>query len=371
MPWLFPYGLGGIGNSLQQGRLSDIAYKKHLLMYNDKRFQMDSHFSLIAFNHEQIKQSTTGGYLLAEKSKFDNISKRLMDVNIEVLSDLIKRMEHGERVKPETDEEKLCFQLTKDLDHVGGHVKGSLTSKKYMCNELWSLISFCGAPSWFITFSPADNMHPIPLYFADTKETFSPELKSYQEQYALIANNPVAGARFFDIMSKMFIKYVLGFGENHPGLYGNTEAFYGTDEQQGRLTLHMHMLLWLKGSLSPQEIRDRTMDSTSDFQKKMVEYLESVHQGEFMTGSIDEVKQRVGTEQAQNDDYADPTQTLPEAPPPMCADPKTCNGCSNCKDLKNWWTRFRNTVDDLVQRSNVHSCTRNKSTTEKNKTYLH
>ena len=36
MPWLFPYGLGDIGNSLQQGRLSDIAYKKHLLMYYDK-----------------------------------------------------------------------------------------------------------------------------------------------------------------------------------------------------------------------------------------------------------------------------------------------------------------------------------------------
>ena len=38
----------------------------------------------------------------------------------------------------ETDEEKLCFQLIKDLDHVGGHVKGSATSKKYMRNEIWS-----------------------------------------------------------------------------------------------------------------------------------------------------------------------------------------------------------------------------------------
>ena len=79
-------------------------------MYHDKRFQKDSHFPLIAFNHEQIKQSTTGGYLLAEKPKFDNISKRLMDVDMVVLTDLITRMENGERVKPETDEEKLCFQ---------------------------------------------------------------------------------------------------------------------------------------------------------------------------------------------------------------------------------------------------------------------
>ena len=59
-----------------------------------------------------------------------------------VIYHLIKRIEDGERVKPESDEEKLCFQLIKDLDHVGGFVKGSATTKKYMHNKIWSLISF-------------------------------------------------------------------------------------------------------------------------------------------------------------------------------------------------------------------------------------
>jgi hypothetical protein len=161
MPWLFPYGLGGIGNTVQKGKVSDTVHKRHLLMYYDKRFQKDPYFPLIAFNHEQIKQGTTGGYLLAEKSKFDDISKRLMDLDIGTLKNLSGRMEAGEKVTPETDEEKMCFQLIKDLDHVGGHVKGSITSKKYMRNEIWALISFIGAPSWFITFAPADNKHPI------------------------------------------------------------------------------------------------------------------------------------------------------------------------------------------------------------------
>jgi hypothetical protein len=35
MPWLYPYGLGGLSNPLQQGRLSDIAHKRHLLMYHE------------------------------------------------------------------------------------------------------------------------------------------------------------------------------------------------------------------------------------------------------------------------------------------------------------------------------------------------
>jgi len=101
---------------------------------------------------------------LAERSNFKNISKQLLNINQDVLSNLIKRLEDGEKVKPETDEEKLCFQFIKDLNHVGGHVKGSATSKKYMRNEIWSLISFLGVPSWFITFAPADNKHPLCLY---------------------------------------------------------------------------------------------------------------------------------------------------------------------------------------------------------------
>jgi len=63
-----------------------------------------------------------------------------------------------------------------------------------MRNEIWSLISHCGAPSWYITLSPADIKHPICLYFADTKERFNPEIRPNDERMHLIARNPVAGA---------------------------------------------------------------------------------------------------------------------------------------------------------------------------------
>ena len=117
-------------------------------MYYDKRFQRDSQFILIAFNHMQIKESTTGGYLLTEKQSFGDISDRLMNLDQDVLETLSNRMASGEHVKPVTQEEKDCFQLIKDLDHVSGKVQGSLTSKKYMRNEIWSLTNYMGAPSW-------------------------------------------------------------------------------------------------------------------------------------------------------------------------------------------------------------------------------
>jgi len=226
-------------------------------------------------------------------------------------------------------------------------------------NEIWSLISFAGAPSWFITFSPADNKHPISLYYADTQDTFSPEIRDYEQCYQFIAQNPVAGARFFHFMCELFIKHILGVGSEHSGFYGDTNAYYGVVEQQGRLTLHMHMLLWLKGCLTPQEIRERVMDPNSEFQKKLVEYLESVHIGEFLTGTMSQVKSKVD-HNAQNHTYKDPTQTLPESPPSSCNmthdTPHMSHECNNCISLATWWDKFKETTDDLILRSNVHNC---------------
>ena len=99
-------------------------------------------------------------------------------------------------------------------------------------------------------------MHPISLYFADTQETFNPDLRPDDEHYRLISQNPVAGAQFFYFMVEMLIEHVLGVGQDHSGLYGKTATYYGAVEWQGRLTLHLYMLLCIINSLSPQEIRD-------------------------------------------------------------------------------------------------------------------
>jgi hypothetical protein len=200
------------------------------------------------------------------------------------------------------------------LDHVGGKISGSVTSKKYMRNEIWSLIAHQGAPLWYITLSPADVKNPIALYYADQDVTFKPCIRLPEARYRLIANNPVACARFFHFMVQQFIEHVLGIDLYHPGLYGKTSAYYGTIEQQGQLTLYIHLLLWIKGGLTPDEIKNRIIDPTSDFQQKMVKYLKSASQGEFLTGTQAEVLSDV-SHASQAKGYFDPTETLPEPPP--------------------------------------------------------
>lgn len=255
-PWLFPYGFGGIGQKCHFGKISESAHKQNLLMYHDKRFQTDLYFPMIAFNHEQLKAGVTGSFLLVKKKMWPHISDRLKTLNHNVLKNISDKLSNRAHFTPNTTEEKKCFQLLNDLDHVGGFVKGLITSKKHMRNEIWSMISHLGAPSWFVTLSPADSRHPICLYYADKNIEFRPNLRSANERNLLVAQNPVAAARFFDLMVRMFIKHVLGIGINQPGLYGKTAGYYGTVEQQGRLTLHLHAIYCPQASRSSSSSRD-------------------------------------------------------------------------------------------------------------------
>ena len=163
-----------------------------------------------------------------------------------------------------------------------------------MHREIWSLINFLGAPSWYITLSPADIQHPICVYYAGTDEEFKPKIVPYDERMRSVCQNPVAGARFFHFMVETFIEDVLGVKASHWGLYGDTAGYYGTIEQQG----HLHMLLWIKGFLNPQELRDKIMNSDEAWQNRLYKYLESCHSGDFITGSHAEVSERLEKEKA-------------------------------------------------------------------------
>ncbi|KAF8218780.1 hypothetical protein L208DRAFT_1128052, partial [Tricholoma matsutake] len=117
------------------------------------------------------------------------------------------------------------------------------------------------------------------------------------------------------------------------------------------------LLLWIKGGLTPDEIRDCIIDPSSDFQQKMVKYLESSFQGEFLTRTQAEVLSDV-FHASQAEGYLDPTETLPEPPPLPCTRTE-CDGCRKCQNLKTWQDKSSSDVDDILSKSNVHTCNTN------------
>lgn len=224
-PWLFPYGVGGIGIP----GISPARHKKNLLLYHDKRFQVDEMFPFVAFNHEQINIASRSSWLLVQKDSFPGMVDRLLSVDKTTMSDLADRMANGEHISASTvttKAEKACFGIINDLDHLSGKIPGSLTSKKWLRSEIWSLIAFKGAPLWYITLNPADINHPLCIYYAAKSSKFEPTITSAKsDRLRLIAQNPVACARFFDFMIRNFLKNVLGSGMSRDGLFGRTSGY--------------------------------------------------------------------------------------------------------------------------------------------------
>jgi hypothetical protein len=83
-------------------------------------------------------------------------------------------------------------------------------------------------------------------------------------------------------------------------------------------------------------------------------YLESVHMGEFLTGTMEDVHKNIDLAELDNN-YKNPTEVLP-TPPPILCDKADCNDCESCKNYNIWKSQFDDSVDDILFRSNVHKC---------------
>ncbi|KAK0215546.1 hypothetical protein IW262DRAFT_1231857, partial [Armillaria fumosa] len=123
--------------------------------------------------------------------------------------------------------------------------------------------------------------------------------------------------------------------------------------------LHLHIIIWIKNCLSLQQIRDHLMSVDSEFRIRLIQYLESVHKGEFFTGTQAAVS-NMRFQETLAADYVDFTQVLPDAPPPHCDN--ICSTCSECKSgntTETWWAYFRRMVDMIISKCNVHTCKSN------------
>ncbi|KAI6001858.1 hypothetical protein EDD15DRAFT_2385661 [Pisolithus albus] len=96
-----------------------------------------------------------------------------------------------------------------------------------------------------------------------------------------------------------------------PGLFGVCQAYYAMVEEQGRGTLHCHILLWLEGNLNPERLRSKMITSPS-FQRDMFTWLESLIKCELPRTSTVCPSE---TEKPSGDDEMDDCDPRIERPP--------------------------------------------------------
>ncbi|CAF3407623.1 unnamed protein product [Rotaria socialis] len=161
----------------------------------------------------------------------------------------------------------------KHIKVVGGHVMGSAHSRSALRTKIHSLCFNLGLPSLFVTINPVDIHSPVALYFAGVDpdlDRVPPEvLRTSYERAQIIATHPVATAKVFNCSIKSILKcLVLG------GVLGPTKAYFGTVESQGRGSLHLHLLIWLKHEYTPAQLKENIQNQ--DFRDILLKYLEDV-----------------------------------------------------------------------------------------------
>ncbi|KAK0224281.1 hypothetical protein IW262DRAFT_1268792, partial [Armillaria fumosa] len=58
-------------------------------------------------------------------------------------------------------------------------------------------------------------------------------------------------------------------------------------------------------------------------------------------------------------DYIEVTEVLPEAPPPHCDAGPSCPDCESGNTTQSWWGYFKQLVDIVINKCNVHTCVSN------------
>eukprot|EP00732_Lithocolla_globosa_P000686 Lithocolla_globosa_v1_NODE_255_length_4802_cov_69.795660.p3 type:complete len:319 gc:universal NODE_255_length_4802_cov_69.795660:1786-2742(+) len=125
-------------------------------------------------------------------------------------------------------------------------------------------------------------------------QLFPDNLPGFYQRKQMVARNPLAAAKFFHKVVDAFLHCLLGISrkKNKPlsddgGILGHVKAHYGTVEAQGRGSLHIHLLLWLLGPLSPDEIILQLQSGA--FKARFLEYLEDIICEDFL-----EIKRYIG-----------------------------------------------------------------------------
>ncbi|CAN0223398.1 unnamed protein product, partial [Scytosiphon promiscuus] len=162
-----------------------------------------------------------------------------------------------------------------------------------------------GQPLFWLTISPADIHSPIVLSMAGVHLDVTSRLKNdfpdYAEKLRLVARDPVASALFYHAMIEAVVSCLLRFGasDGDGGVLGRVKGYVGMTEEQRRLSLHCHLLVWVFGYNDFDSFRN-LMDKTPERYGELVKFLDRV------------IYNQVATL------MRDPKECLPVPPPTAC-----------------------------------------------------
>ena len=274
-PCLFPYGLGG----LEAHRPVPIDFREHVkwsLQYFDRRFRKHETFPFVCFGISQRRQALASARVQMQRKTFER-DARLMSLVTTAKLEAAKQEE--EKGLPISD--PAVHTLKSHIHSTASRIQGSDQARYRLRSEIWSTSAALGPPSLWITINPSDLHDPIAQVFAGEEinmDEFMARLGPDKDQRAKnIADDPYAAAKFFHFMITTILETLFGVKvtpaqvKSGMGVFGRVTAYFGVVESQGRGTLHLHLLIWLKHTPSSDEMS--ALLKTEEFRARVVAFI--------------------------------------------------------------------------------------------------
>lgn len=139
-PWLFPYGIADFNSDGRYAPVSLAEYFKHLMLFEDCRFQRDSRFPYFALNTMLRREANSLGSVYVKQNP--------LDAHL-TADELLHMSKKGKK------------QLLTRIRRFGNKVAGSNAFWKTRLSELRMMIEQMKTfPTFFFTFSAADLKWP-------------------------------------------------------------------------------------------------------------------------------------------------------------------------------------------------------------------
>jgi hypothetical protein len=273
-PCLFPYGQGGF----EVERLQKVSYEAHsrwAIRYHDKRFALDLHFIFQVFGVLQKRQLCAAAALQISRRAFQRYEN---DVRCLTSSDFEKAAEEERSKQPFSN--AVMQSMRKTLSTVRANVMGTDESRIKIRSYIWGMCIKKNPPSIWLTINPADTQDPIAQVLTGQDINLDNFCASdYSLVDSTVTNDPYTSATFFHFIINAILEHLLGITpalnnrapKSETGILGDIEAYIGTIEAQGRGTLHLHMILWLKGSPTLNQMKELLL--SDEFRLKICSYI--------------------------------------------------------------------------------------------------
>ena len=269
-PTLFPYGCGVPEDSSRPTKVSLNQHIRYLLALEDRRFEKHHSFMFVLFNMIQRRQACLNASLMASRPYFPDIAPNLQTITShEIEAALMASVKKPLSSLPNSRINTLLQQIKT----IGGHVMGSAHSRAALRTQIHALVFNQGLPSIFMTINPADIHSRIALYFAgidlDLDKVCHKLFHQLTSVLRLSQRIQCQRARFFHVLVSKILKCMV-----EKGVLGPTKAYFGTVENQGRGSLHLHILIWLDHDLTPSQLKESIKDE--GFREGLLNYLEDI-----------------------------------------------------------------------------------------------